>query len=80
MAYAQSIEAIALLVLTGHYIGHLPSYYVDDWIVGGRMRVIQPGHLSYQNRFGYTIRDAVKPARLVKALSGMLMNIKSTIE
>ena len=75
MAYAQSMEAVALLVLTGHYIGHLPKYYVDTWIYCGRMRVIQPDHLGYQNRFGFAVRDAVKPGRLVRSLSDLLLKV-----
>lgn len=75
MAYAQSMEATALLVLTGQYIGHLPSYYAETWITAGQMRSIQPDQLGYKNRFGFAIREAIRPVRLVSSLTELLLEL-----
>lgn len=80
MAYAQSMELIALLVLTGQYIGHLPRHYAKSWIDSDRMRVILPDQLGYQNHFGFTVRDAIKPGELVRSLSDLLLKTHSKID
>lgn len=78
MAYAQSIEATAVLVLTGQYVGHLPSYYAESWIAAGQMRCIRHDQLSYKNRFGFAIRETIRPDRLVLSLTELLLELHQT--
>lgn len=35
-------EGIARLILTGCYIGYLPTHYAEQWVVSGQMRALRP--------------------------------------
>jgi len=37
-AYASSLEATALLILSGKYIGFLPHYYANNWVDSGQLK------------------------------------------
>lgn len=37
-AYASSLEATALLILSGEYIGFLPHYYASYWVNSGQLK------------------------------------------
>jgi DNA-binding transcriptional LysR family regulator len=47
-------EGIAFLILSGEYIGFLPTHYAERWIDKGMMRALEP-----QSRFFYTPYSAV---------------------
>lgn len=49
-ATANDVEGVALLVLTGQYIGFLPDHYVASTRFPAHLRPIMP------ERFGYTVR------------------------
>lgn len=42
-ATSMFIEGVALLILTGRFIGYLPDHYAEQWIRSGRMRRIAAG-------------------------------------
>ncbi|MBE1284417.1 MAG: LysR family transcriptional regulator [Rhodobacteraceae bacterium] len=42
-ASAHQIEGVAMLVLTGEYIGYLPESFADIWVREGRMRSVGDG-------------------------------------
>lgn len=42
-AVAHQIEGIAMLILTGEFIGYLPDSYADLWIRNGRMAAVAHG-------------------------------------
>ncbi len=46
-AQASNIEAIALLILSGRFIGFLPTHYARRWVAAGAMRAIRPDVLHY---------------------------------
>lgn len=47
-ATAQNIEGIALLVLSGEYIGYLPDHYAKRWVQKRQLRCVLPNFFSYQ--------------------------------
>lgn len=47
-ATAQNIEGIALLILSGKYIGYLPDHYANEWVKKRQMRNVLPSFFSYQ--------------------------------
>lgn len=51
MISAFSMEAIALLLFSGTYIGYLPTHYAKVWVDQGRLRAIYPERLSYISAF-----------------------------
>ena len=40
-------EGIVFLILTGHYIGFLPTHYAAQWVKEGMLSAIQPDHHSF---------------------------------
>ncbi|MFM2404885.1 MAG: hypothetical protein RL223_2765 [Pseudomonadota bacterium] len=44
-------EAVALLLLSGRYVGFLPDHYAADFVRQGRLRALAPGRLVYDCRF-----------------------------
>ncbi|TNF06658.1 MAG: LysR family transcriptional regulator [Gammaproteobacteria bacterium] len=49
-AVAPSLEARAALILTGGYLGFLPSHYAQRWIDSGEMRVLLPSKMHYRKK------------------------------
>lgn len=45
-ATAYDVESIALLILSGAYIGFLPKTYAENWTREGRIKPILPNHYS----------------------------------
>ena len=46
-ATATDREGVAFLILTGCYIGFLPTHYAREWEERGLMRALNPGRYSY---------------------------------
>jgi DNA-binding transcriptional LysR family regulator len=44
-ASGQFTEGIAMLVLTGNFVGFLPQHYAQSWVEAGRMRRLMPAHI-----------------------------------
>jgi len=51
MAFTSHMESIALLVLSGGYLGHLPAHFARQWEVQGRMRRLHARDVSYDDQF-----------------------------
>lgn len=51
MAMTSHMESLALLILSGAYLGHLPSHYARAWVEVGQMRALLPEATSYVDRF-----------------------------
>lgn len=45
-AESPEIEGMARLVLTGCYIGYLPTHYAENWVSSGQMRALLPQQTS----------------------------------
>ena len=48
-ALIDNVEAQALLILTGEYIGFLPSHYAEQWVGKGQLRALLPEQLFYSS-------------------------------
>ncbi|MBS7560177.1 LysR family transcriptional regulator [Pseudomonas sp. RC4D1] len=59
MISAFSMEAIALLVFSGTYIGYLPTHYAKNWVEEGRLRAILPDRLAYTSAFHCITRQGM---------------------
>jgi DNA-binding transcriptional LysR family regulator len=57
---AYSMEAIATLVLSGTYIGYLPTHYAAGWVAEGRLRALRPGQLAYASGFHCASRQSAE--------------------
>jgi len=68
-ATAQSIEGIALLILSGKYIGYLPDHYANSWVQKKQMRNVLPNFFTYEvGSKGITLKNKSR----TKALSTLL--------
>ncbi len=65
-ATASDREGIAFLVLSGEYIGLLPTHYAERWVKEGRMRVLMPEQLSYQTPYTAITRKGGRPNRVLE--------------
>jgi DNA-binding transcriptional LysR family regulator len=54
------MEAMALYVLSGQFIGHLPRHYAEQWTNKGEIRPILKDKLSYSSQFYLAHRNEEK--------------------
>ncbi|WP_374626473.1 LysR family transcriptional regulator [Pandoraea sp.] len=45
------MEAVAMLILSGRFVGYLPTHYAQSWVSQGSMRSLCPGHLTHHAEF-----------------------------
>jgi DNA-binding transcriptional LysR family regulator len=50
-ATAFNMEATATLILSGRFIGHLPTHYAEPWVGRGALRSLLPSRAAYRTRF-----------------------------
>lgn len=65
-ASASDREGIAFLILTGLYIGFLPSHYAQRWVDEGRMRVLRPDEMHHVVHYAAVTRKGVRPNLVVE--------------
>ena len=66
-------EAIAILILSGHFLGFLPDHYADVFEKSGRMRAIRPEVFRYGCDFVCVMRKSPAPARAAQAFRDCLV-------
>lgn len=65
-ADANDQEALAVLILSGRYIGFLPDHFSQPHVDSGNMKIINPGQYRYQSDFNAIVRRHPKPTRLAE--------------
>jgi DNA-binding transcriptional LysR family regulator len=73
-ATAYHMEAIATLILSGRYIGYLPTHYAQPWVERRLMRSLLPAQLAYQSLFEVITR---KGAERTPALDAFLEDLRA---
>ncbi len=58
-AYAENMEAIAILILSGGFIGFLPEHYAARWVSSGEMKTILPERMHYESGIELILRKTV---------------------
>lgn len=56
-------EAIALLILSGRFLGFLPDHYAASFVARGRLRAVAPKRFNYDCRFAAIWRPSPEPGR-----------------
>lgn len=46
---ANELESLAIMILTGRFLGVLPDHYAKPWVTNGEMRAILPDKFCYKN-------------------------------
>jgi LysR family transcriptional regulator, transcriptional activator for bauABCD operon len=64
---------VALLVLSGAYLGFLPNHYAAGFVANGRMRAVAPQRLNYRCGFYCIQRLAPAPTRVAQAFRECLL-------
>ena len=72
-AVTSHMESLALLILSGTYIGYLPEHFCASWIAAGAMRNLQDSMASYSDEF-YLAHLAREQNRSVKLLSDLIVS------
>jgi DNA-binding transcriptional LysR family regulator len=67
VASSYSMEGLATLILSGAFIGYLPSHYAEQWVTRGEMRALLPKKLSYQSLFEVVMRRSTSQLLPVQA-------------
>jgi DNA-binding transcriptional LysR family regulator len=60
-AQAHQIEGVALLVLTGEYLGYLPESLANIWVKEGNMRSVASGMFDLKSEIKLVHKRSVKP-------------------
>ena len=60
-ATATDREGIAFLILTGQYIGYLPTHFAERWLLKGSLRALLPRDLSYSTQYAVVTRKDARP-------------------
>ncbi|WP_323688473.1 LysR substrate-binding domain-containing protein [Rhizobium sp. AN83] len=64
-ASASNMEAQAMFVMSGHYVGYLPDHYADDWVQKGIFRPLMAAKTRIQSTFVIATRSAEKPSTVL---------------
>jgi DNA-binding transcriptional LysR family regulator len=64
-ASASNMEAQAMFVMSGHYVGYLPDHYADDWVQKGIFRSLMAAKTRIQSTFVIATRSAEKPSTVL---------------
>jgi len=66
-------EAIAMLILSGCFMGFLPDHYARPFVQAGRMRAVRPTALRYACDFVSVLRRSPQPTRAALAFHQALL-------
>ena len=64
-AAASNMEAQAMFVMSGHYLGYLPDHYAEVWVQKGIFRPLMAETSRIQSAFVIATRSAEKPSTIL---------------
>ncbi|WP_299079524.1 LysR family transcriptional regulator [uncultured Paraglaciecola sp.] len=65
-ATATDREGVAFLILTGCFVGYLPTHYAKRWVESGKMRALCPDNFNFSTEYQVVLRKGVKPNLVLK--------------
>ncbi|MBV4473535.1 LysR family transcriptional regulator [Pseudomonas sp. B2M1-30] len=68
-ASATQVEAVALLIKTGRFVGFLPQHYAATLVVAGQFRAVLPERINIVTPFNLILRHNTVRSPLVKAFA-----------
>jgi DNA-binding transcriptional LysR family regulator len=72
-ASVDNMEAQAILILSGAYLGYLPEHYAAGWQAHGLVRSLLPEELAYEALFVLITRRGSAPVAVVRQFVDDLM-------
>lgn len=71
-ASATQVEAVALLIKTGRFVGFLPRHYAANLVAQGQLRAVLPEQIHIDTPFNLILRHNTVRSPLVKAFAQAL--------
>lgn len=71
-ASATQVEAVALLIKTGRFVGFLPHHYAANLVAQGQLRAVLPEQIHIDTPFNLILRHNTVRSPLVKAFAKAL--------
>ena len=65
-AHASNMEAQALFILSGHFIGMLPDHYASHWVARQELRALLPHQLGLDSPFYMVSRSGRRPSLIAR--------------
>ena len=79
-ASATQVEAVALLIKTGRFVGFLPQHYAASLVARGQLRAVLPDLIHIDTPFNLILRHNTVRSPLVKAFARALgVDLKATV-
>ena len=75
-AYVSNMEAQAMLITSGQFLGFLPAHFAHSWVKSGEMKAIEHLDLSHHSSFYLAMRETPSIRNIV---SVFLSDIKATL-
>jgi DNA-binding transcriptional LysR family regulator len=66
-ALIDNVEAQAMLILTGQYIGFLPSHYAEQWVLKNQLQTLLPNALHYASSIELVVKSGGFRSSVLKA-------------
>jgi DNA-binding transcriptional LysR family regulator len=76
-AVAWSMETVAHAVLSGAYLGFLPTHYAEHWVRRGELRPILPDQFTYDVPHYLAARNDMLQSPLIKICRDEILNVHS---
>ncbi|MBP2312662.1 LysR family transcriptional regulator [Azospirillum soli] len=71
-ATATDREGVAFLILTGCYVGFLPTHYARQWVERGAMRALLPDSYRYAQNFHTVTKKGAQPNLVLERFLSLL--------
>lgn len=79
-ASASQVEAVAMLIKTGRFLGFLPQHYAAQLVAQGTFRALRPDLISFNTPFNLILRHNTVRSPLVKAFAQALgVDLKASV-
>ncbi|MGQ3276305.1 MAG: LysR family transcriptional regulator [Shinella sp.] len=65
------MEGTLLLLLSGAYIGFLPDHYAEEWVRTGRLRMLAPERMTFEDMF-HIAYPRNRPSRAAETLAAAI--------
>ncbi|GAA0574732.1 LysR family transcriptional regulator [Caenispirillum bisanense] len=72
-ATVQNMEAQAMLILSGGYLGYLPTHYAAPWVVAGQLKALLPEATAYAAPFDLVTRRGARETRVLATMVADLL-------
>jgi DNA-binding transcriptional LysR family regulator len=66
-ATVDNIEALAILLISGAYLGFLPAHFARQWVKTGEMHQLAPDSLQLVSPFDVITRRGIAPPPILEA-------------